>query len=484
MIFCGAVRNAATLTGYAVVLREATRSMISIPLWLAVAVSIGLIAIGVYCLLCGRRGRVIHDHPLCAQCGYDLIGQPSDSNRCPECGASLTTSYAVRVGARESRPMLLVAGNFLLLCGVAIVILWFAGVGRSINWISIKPVWWLASDAERMGAGTNPCLQELNRRLGLGKINAANAHDVVERALRIQNDPTAAWNPGWGDFIEGARGCNYVTDKEWKRYAEQTIKHTLHFFIRKRIAIGDPIPRKLQIDKRAASNSVLFAEIKFRGRFKIDNITIGTEGFSISQFNLGTQNMASSSSVSSICNSNIKGVISPGRWKATTDVDVDIWEDASGYFDKNKPVVFSGQLNLSDELEVLPEGESTIELVTNDSWRPEQTFWIELHKAEGNGTRQMYLHSDNSFTVADIAYEVFLAADEHEYRVGTISRARSSRSNSNTWVLELPSSIPTHYDEFKLILRPDISAAKNDVDIFQLWGKAVEIENVYVQDAR
>jgi predicted RNA-binding Zn-ribbon protein involved in translation (DUF1610 family) len=80
-----------------------------------------LYLIGLRWLVLGLRGRAIDDHPLCVRCGYDLSRLPAD--QCPECGSALIRAGAVRVGHRQRRIGLVVAGGLIVLAvGVAAAI--------------------------------------------------------------------------------------------------------------------------------------------------------------------------------------------------------------------------------------------------------------------------------------------------------------------------------------------------------------------------
>jgi hypothetical protein len=84
----------------------------------------------------------------CAEDGFDLMGKPSDSDRCAECGASVTQPGAIRIGhrRRQTRPLLL-ALLVLLLCGTV------GGVrgwrtARTLKWVQYEPTWLLERQAD------------------------------------------------------------------------------------------------------------------------------------------------------------------------------------------------------------------------------------------------------------------------------------------------------------------------------------------------
>jgi predicted amidophosphoribosyltransferase len=62
-----------------------------------------LFIIGLLLLRLGLAGRILDDHPICRQCGFDLTGKPKGSSRCAECGADLQNGHAVRIGHHQRR---------------------------------------------------------------------------------------------------------------------------------------------------------------------------------------------------------------------------------------------------------------------------------------------------------------------------------------------------------------------------------------------
>ena len=56
-----------------------------------------LAVVGLILLLAALTPRRIDDNPLCAKCGFDLIGHP-ELNHCPECGSrsALTLTFVHR----------------------------------------------------------------------------------------------------------------------------------------------------------------------------------------------------------------------------------------------------------------------------------------------------------------------------------------------------------------------------------------------------
>ena len=109
-------------------------------LWLAL-LPILLLALGVAVLVRGLRGRRVDDHPICRKCGFDLVGRPAGSDRCPECGADLTRTHAIRDGRHIRQRGLIATGSFLILFVLANAIFAAWVVFPQFAWRHYAPVW-------------------------------------------------------------------------------------------------------------------------------------------------------------------------------------------------------------------------------------------------------------------------------------------------------------------------------------------------------
>src|SRR2546423_15664322 len=101
---------------------------------LLAATALLLFLIGATLFAIGLRGRHINDHPLCARCGFDLLGIPATT--CPECGGDLTRPRSRRVGERRRRRAPLIAGGLLSLLGLVGGALLPWGAATSFDWIA------------------------------------------------------------------------------------------------------------------------------------------------------------------------------------------------------------------------------------------------------------------------------------------------------------------------------------------------------------
>lgn len=153
------------------------------------ALAIIFLCVGDGLLQRGFRGRAIDDHPICAHCRFDLSGRPQPGGNCPECGAKLWRSNAVRVGNREKREGLIYAGAAVLLllalpC-IALTLISF----QKINLIRLKPVWWLVRDAANWDTRywPDPYTAELLYRVKHAALSAEDDKRIIELALAARS---------------------------------------------------------------------------------------------------------------------------------------------------------------------------------------------------------------------------------------------------------------------------------------------------------
>ncbi|MDB5301957.1 MAG: hypothetical protein JWO87_3620, partial [Phycisphaerales bacterium] len=73
-------------------------SIVATTLMISSVATIAALAFAIALLAWGIRGRRVDDHPICAHCGFDLVGTPASSYVCSECGSDLRDSWAVRTG--------------------------------------------------------------------------------------------------------------------------------------------------------------------------------------------------------------------------------------------------------------------------------------------------------------------------------------------------------------------------------------------------
>jgi hypothetical protein len=157
------------------------------------AMAIATPLIGLLLLALGLRGRRVNDHPVCAHCGFDLIGLTGPS-ACPECGKRLDTPRAVRMGARRKRPAFIATGAGLL------VLMVLAGsvllTGSTLD--RYKPSWLLMLECRfRPPERVSAMLSELIARSDRNELRNSARAALARRALLAQSTDTPPWSREW-----------------------------------------------------------------------------------------------------------------------------------------------------------------------------------------------------------------------------------------------------------------------------------------------
>lgn len=217
------------------------RDLVPILLW---TIPLLMLAAGAVLASIGLRGRRTDMHPLCAQCGYDLIAS-SDSLNCPECGRALDGPRAIVLGHRVRRKKPLVAGAVLLFPALLVIIVLGIGTARGVNFNHHKPVWLLVRE------GDSAAVQELTRRVAAGVLSEAQVRALVERGLELQAERSRPWLHAWGTLIETAW---IGSDEQWLRYVRQGTAFRLD--VRPRVRAGDRSSYACRIASRAPARAV------------------------------------------------------------------------------------------------------------------------------------------------------------------------------------------------------------------------------------
>ncbi|HEY4328757.1 MAG TPA: hypothetical protein VGN88_03405 [Phycisphaerae bacterium] len=169
---------------------------------LYISLSFAALLVGIVLWRVGRRGSRLDDHPICIKCGYDLVGLPSESLCCSECGADIKANRAVRIGNRRSRRGMMWTGLTLALLALPVVGL------SSVNWwqhFNTLP-WLPLSFLEREYKIGNPdAMRELESRVAHGRLSKGQATQLLRDMTAWQDDPSV--KIFWGfDIVSGHRG--------------------------------------------------------------------------------------------------------------------------------------------------------------------------------------------------------------------------------------------------------------------------------------
>ena len=180
-----------------------------------VVLAVGMTLIGI-----GWHGRRIDRHPLCAACGYDLLGRRPYTRRCAECGADIS-GLAIRVGHRACRPRPLFGGLVLSLPAFLVIASMTYVVVRGIDITPHKPAWWLVYELGGSEATETAAFNELATRMQKQLLADHHITSVADHCLENQRSAYVEWRQVWGAFLEASHASGKLSKEQWGRYAEQ-----------------------------------------------------------------------------------------------------------------------------------------------------------------------------------------------------------------------------------------------------------------------
>ncbi len=449
--------------------------------WLAVLVIlVMLLPAGLVLLAVGLRGVRVSDHPHCRACGFDLFGSAA-AERCPECGTGLSRSGAVREGVRRRRPGLIVAGVVLLLPIVAVLGLGAWGAVSSIDWQRVKPVAWLRweANASGAGAGAGAAVDELLRRQQAGELTAAQVDALIDDALAAQADAARPWDPDWGDILQTAKRDSVLDEGRWQRYAEQavTVGSPFSLEVRPRVRRGDPIPYRLHRSAARAGDDWTLPSLW--AQLGPTTVTLGELAFEHG----GKSGGGLSATGSGWSGSSWR--LSEAQWAQTGSGPATVGTSArvvvkEGHGDADR-VLIEFDLDLSAEVEIVDE--PTVWPVTDPALRQAVRDALEVERLEpepswGDGVPRLGGSIKIAARPVGLACQVVVVApDGREWSLGTITVGKDRSTSYGV------SGSAEGFDAavVDLVLRPDVDAAKGDVDIEGYWDEEIRIEGVKVR---
>lgn len=219
---------------------------INLMMWSSIFFLVLSCASAVICRL-AYKGKVVDNHPICGQCGYDLCATASEevplASACPECGSEINGHVRTRIGNR--RPMRALFSLALILCicflSISVFLSLRLAYQRDFEWIRYQFTSTLVAEASKHpnSSVADEALEELLRRQRNGEFAESESSFVIQAALEYQADLSKPWDSRWGSLVSTARMRDSLADKYWRRYISQSMP--LKMLARKKIHEGDPI---------------------------------------------------------------------------------------------------------------------------------------------------------------------------------------------------------------------------------------------------
>lgn len=435
--------------------------------WLYV-VSGAVLALGLLLSAIGLRGRLSHRGPHCRACRFDLSGI---DGRCPECGADLKSPGAVTTGLRTRRRGMLAVGLILFLTGAGCTGGLLHARGKGFNWNSVKPAWLLIRELRSVDIATaDAAMVELERRHAANALPAASLAQALDQAIIHQADPTAAWSPAWGSLIETSRNRGQLTAPQLDSYFRHLC--VLDADCRPSVAAGGTFPIRIRTGNgRTSPASPLRIAVSLLGT--TDGPTEIQRGGGAGIFTIGSGGWGSLTTQATAIGPPGKHTLK-SRWK------VEIKEGIDG------PPLSTWEETFDLDLEVLPDGSPTVELITDESLRATIDSTITIDQLELGYRSGTQRHVSGTVSVQsapmDMAFDVIWVdpAKGTEWNVGRVS-FRSSGGGSGHG---LSGFVPADFNlsQVDVVLRPSPAAAAGTVDLTRIWNGEIRRNGLPVKD--
>lgn len=475
--------------------------------WPVAAVLGAALLVGVGLLLAGWRGRRINDHPMCGRCRFDLVGIHPGGSRCPECGAVLSGEgarrRAVRNGLRRRRWLVVLAGLAFALASVS----GFGWVGyreaRAYDWNRAKPVWWILGEIESAKPTRYPALvDELLRRAQEDLLSPTQYRKLLTLTRERQQDAVQPWDPRWGYLVELGYDHGKIDNGEFNRYLDGIIQGKLK--VRKKVRAGAALPAELRVEFRGGQLGWGGWEgerelLKIAGR-TYDHPSGGRivrAGRPVSRMRSAPKYLGEWTYAMHADLADLTGHFSvqfherwpltapekPGSYTFATrwsfkpaDGSSELWGVGSAsVFQAAAARLFEREFSAS--FTVVPEDEPTVRLSTDGSQALVMAAAFTVKRYDPTILDGMF---DATTTPLPYAFDVFARVDGREIPLGSLAPMPNDPLDvRDTRQFMLREPVPVG-STVSYVLRPSPETAEMTVDLDEIWGEEIFIEETPV----
>jgi hypothetical protein len=425
-----------------------------------------LIILGSLSLHAGRLRRVGAD-PHCRKCNYLLHGIPSE--RCPECGSTLSRAAIVHGEPQRSwRPFL--AGWLALLLAGTLIFTGTISRIQNIDWYHYLPTYFVLRDLNsNRPIAVQTAWAELHRRDAASQLSSSARDAMVTFALARQAKATAPYNAL--DF----QVVGYLADRclagdlpapQQSQFIEQALRARL--LVRPKVVVGNRVPFVVSFNCLGPANPRFWMKLSTAAVIVDSQPDPGATGRSCC---MGV-NGAGSFGTSTEC---------PRPGKHLLHVTARI-EAYAGPFGSPAPSTLLHQFDrtMKADFEVLPAGQPNLLQPIYDpkldaamaaALKPRDfRYNSATHRLEGT----IYLMS----LPVDVAYESIARVGAKEYSMGSVISHPLKNSSTGAFVsTDYNDPAPATID---VILRPSETAAMSTVDFVSYWNHEVTFPGVPV----
>jgi len=456
---------------------------------------------GVSLIKKGRWPKRTGDTPHCGNCNYILTGL--DGGKCPECGGSITTRSVVR-GERKTRAGLVLAGSFLILIAVALIGIVASGVVDRIDWYHYRPTAWVFNDLDsHLQTASDRAWMELLSRSKAGTLSSSQQDRLTERAITDLDSPVQATRDrAWAE-LQIRLSANRLSATQKDRLTERALSEQVstvttsitdplmiylgqrwsvhamspaqeqRFFdgclrlslsVRTRVGPADDLPYLVSEGGRGPSG---WGEELTTEALEVDGRSAGYAGSGMNSSGLG-----GSGAFGSILR---KQSIGHHHLLVKARVRIGKWNPSGGL----APVYHAEEKSLTADFDVLTTQPAIASVSAPDAASLGKSISIRDFQWDRSQNYQLRGQVDIHGAPVNVAFDVFARIDGKEYSLGWVALAQGKQCSFG--VLsggELPRMSVKSFD---LILRSSESAARNTVDLNQIWRGEIVVPSVPLQ---
>lgn len=509
--------------------------------WALAAAGAGLTIFG---LIPRRVGR----EPQCRKCGYDLRGHDlaKPEGRCSECG-SLLAGRNVRFGRRRWRWRLLLLGPLLILLAATPLRLAWLVSHRQIHYARL-PTWWLlelvhndeystryeaywalAERLTRSGATErrkraliDQCLRLLTRAVARGEdellvellhtpplrdaLRPRDKRRLIDLCMRVlPRDPYSRGDLQVLEFLTLPAIRPLVTEREWARVAEHGIRMRLD--VRPYVVPGATCPARIAYEFRLPSRGPLHMQ-RFHAGVYANGVLVEPPGilepgepeglFWLGSVDWHCARWLPHRPYSSLrlnnCSHKIIGASQvplllpgPSRFELETNVEIKISDQPAADSAGTHPLI-TARRTLRAACEVTDSPKSHVVLRRSAAIDEAMLNSIQLtyFEAKSNALTQKStiicrIEAEQRLEIG-CAFDVYLQLGGERFHLGVLTAAPGD--GYIVWRVNCDGSLGPFPSNGDLLLLPSPAAARETVDLFEIWGGGLVFENVPLHQSR
>ena len=334
---------------------------------------------------------------------------------------------------------------------------------RNVNWYRFRPAGWLITEAS---SATVPVAAkawwELDRRRKAGALGDRHVRELIAVSLAAQAaTPIPPMLSEFLEFLVAMWTGDQLTDEQAKGFFKNMI-HLDELRIRPRIVRGDPLPFILRYSVNISCGTL---------RYRLTGEAIAIDGKRLehrfgSKGGCGATSSAFGVTIPVPSDQPEKGVL-----KIITRFQV--------YKEPDK-LLHERVIERSAQFRIVPDLPANRVRLITPSASPEELAGAivpeAMYLSSRGGYQELRAYLSYIQLPFAVAFNVTARVEGHEYPLGSVTAAKGQ---SGRWQLESKYEGPTA-EHIDLVLRASSDVARQSVELFEIWGGELILEDISV----